>query len=203
MEGLRSDHTGIFVELMKRFRQGDRAAAGRLVENLYPELRRLAAQKMARERIDHSWQPTVLVHELFLRLSQIEGIAPQQTDGPSDAAQEKAWFLNLAGLIMQRKLTDHARPLQRKAPRLDLEIVQTKIGEGTGQETLQYVEGLLDGLSAVNPKLRTVVEGRVFLGQTLSEIATGLNCSERTAAAYWSLARRWLAQQMDSDTEAA
>jgi RNA polymerase sigma factor (TIGR02999 family) len=198
-----SESTDIFVELMRRFRQGDRLAAGHLVERLYPELRHLAAQKMSRERVDHSWQPTLLVHELYLRLHQMDGITAKPGQSFENPSQEKAWFLNLAGLIMQRKLIDHARPMRRKAPRLDLEIVHAQAAGGTGQETLQYVEELLTGLEGVDPKLRTVVEGRVFLGLTLAEIATRLGCTERTAAAYWAMARRWLAQQMDSEDEAA
>jgi RNA polymerase sigma factor (TIGR02999 family) len=199
-----SNDTGVFVELMRRFRQGDVVAAGRLVETLYPELRRLAAQKMARQPADHSWQPTLLVHELFLRLRQIEGLAARPKESPQNAAQEKAWFLNLAGMIMQRKLIDHARPLSHKAQKLDMEIVHSRLAaSASGQETLQYVEDLLSGLDTLDPQLRTVVEGRVFLGETLAEIAVRLNCSERTAAAYWRFARTWLAERMDLDAQAA
>ena len=149
------NQSGLFVELMRRFRQGDHVAA--------------------------------------------------TEDNPAgrDPAKEKTWFLNLAGLIMQRKLIDHARPLSRKSPKIALEIIHMKVAGGGGQETLQYVEDLLSGLATVDPKLRSVVEGRVFLGHTLAEIAAQLNCSERSAAAYWAFARRWLAEQMDSGNEAA
>src|SRR5689334_21833994 len=58
--------------LMSDLRQGRSEALGRLTEVLYPELRRLAAAKMARERSDHTWQPTVLVHELFLELTRLK-----------------------------------------------------------------------------------------------------------------------------------
>ena len=105
---------------------------------------------------------------------------------------------------MQRKLIDHARPLSRKARKLDMGIVHSRLAaSASGQETLQYVEGLLSGLDALDPRLRTVAEGRVFLGQTLSEIAGRLNCSERTAAACWRFARIWLAEHMDLDAQAA
>jgi hypothetical protein len=49
-------------------RTGDDAAAGRLFELVYAELRQVAAQKMAREAAGHTLQPTALVHEAWLRL---------------------------------------------------------------------------------------------------------------------------------------
>lgn len=64
--------------LMAELRQGRSGAAGRLVEVLYPELRRLAAAKMSRERPDHTWQPTALVHEL-MELSRIKGLPAHRT----------------------------------------------------------------------------------------------------------------------------
>ncbi len=56
------------AELLARFRDGDRRAASQLVELLYPELRRIAATKMKKERLEHTWQPTALVNELYFEL---------------------------------------------------------------------------------------------------------------------------------------
>jgi hypothetical protein len=58
------------TELMTQFRHGDQQAAAKLTEVLYPELRRIAAASMRRERIEHSWQPTLLVNELYLKPGQ-------------------------------------------------------------------------------------------------------------------------------------
>ena len=54
------------ASLMARFRSGDREAADQLFSLLYPELRRLAAVKMQAEGSQHSWQPSLLVNELYL-----------------------------------------------------------------------------------------------------------------------------------------
>ena len=59
---------------MADFRKGDTAAANRLVELLYPELRKLAAAKMKGERSAHTWQPTLLVNELYLALVKIKAL---------------------------------------------------------------------------------------------------------------------------------
>jgi predicted translin family RNA/ssDNA-binding protein len=52
--------------------------AGKLVEQFYPELRRLAALRMAGERINHTWQPTVLVNELYLELTRMKALPAAQ-----------------------------------------------------------------------------------------------------------------------------
>lgn len=58
--------------LMAAFRNGDKHAAGALVDLFYPELKRLAAARMKGERTEHTWQPTVLVNELYLELIKVK-----------------------------------------------------------------------------------------------------------------------------------
>jgi RNA polymerase sigma factor (TIGR02999 family) len=178
--------------LLAEFAAGNRAIAGSLVEALYPELRRLAAAKMARERTDHTWQPTVLVHELYLELSRLSSWSGL------DGNPNKAAFVRLAGRIMERRLIDHARPLYRRLPRLDVEAAELLLPASTAEDTLLYVEDLLAKLARIDPRFRAVVERKVFLDMTLAEIATDLGCSERTAATYWSFARRWLARELET-----
>jgi len=93
------------ARLMADFRKGDSAAANELIELLYPELRRLAAAKMKGERSGHTWQPTLLVNELYLSLVKIKVLE----GSGSGADQEKAAFLGLAGQIMKRLLIHHSR----------------------------------------------------------------------------------------------
>ena len=62
------------AQLMLRFRQGDRDAAGQLIELFYPQLKQLAATKMRRESAPHTWQPTVLINELYLELVKIRAL---------------------------------------------------------------------------------------------------------------------------------
>ena len=55
--------------LLEQVRSGDRADFNRLIEAVYPELRRMARAYLRRERRDHVLQPTALVNELYLRLA--------------------------------------------------------------------------------------------------------------------------------------
>jgi len=56
------------TRILNSIEHGDTKAADALLPLVYQELRRLAAQKMAREAPGHTLQPTALVHEAWLRL---------------------------------------------------------------------------------------------------------------------------------------
>jgi RNA polymerase sigma factor (TIGR02999 family) len=177
------------ARLMTDFRKGDKAAANHLVELLYPELRKLAATKMRGERTAHTWQPTLLVNELYLALVKIKALG----DG-GNADQEKAAFLGLAGHVMKHLLIDHARPLYRRAEKIELRDMPDRVPAGV--ESMQFVEEVLARLAAINPKLRSVIEMRVFEGLTGDEIAQQLGCSPRTVANLWTFAKRWLEKEL-------
>jgi RNA polymerase sigma factor (TIGR02999 family) len=177
------------ARLMADFRKGDKAAANRLIELLYPELRKLAAAKMKGERPGHTWQPTLLVNELYLALVKIKSLG-----GGGDADQEKAAFLGLAGHVMKRLLIDHARPLYRRAERIPLLDLPDQAPAGI--EDAQFVEEALSRLASINPRLRSVVELRVFEGLTGDEIAQQLDCSPRTVANLWTFAKTWLSKAL-------
>jgi RNA polymerase sigma factor (TIGR02999 family) len=175
--------------LMRSFRQGDQQAARELVDLLYPELRRIAAGQMRRERAGHTWQPTVLVNELYLELIKIRALKPGQ-----DETSEKEAFLKLAAYLMKRLLIHHSRPLYRRVEKVPFDGF-AETGRGGGEE-LAEIEAALSRLAAVNPRLRAVVELKVFEGLTGEEIAQRLNCGPATVARDWNFARHWLQEEL-------
>src|SRR5262244_1902059 len=70
-----------------------------LLEELYEELRALAAHHLRGERAGHTLQPTALVHEVFLRMQGREGLA----------VTRRTHFMAIASIAMRRVLVDHAR----------------------------------------------------------------------------------------------
>jgi RNA polymerase sigma factor (TIGR02999 family) len=169
---------------MAAFRSGDSEAGARLVDLFYPELKRLAAGHLRRERQGHSWQPTLLVNELYLQLTKIKALRPVENDDPND----KAAFFALAGQIMKRLLIHHARPLSQKARKVpvwdDLRF--------DSDDSLIEVEDLLSRLGSIKPIVRTVVELKVFEGKTAEEIAEQLGCATVTINRHWQFARHWM-----------
>lgn len=178
---------------MGQLRGGSPEAAGELVELFYPELRRLATARMLRERGNHTWQPTVLVNELYLELTRIKALPP---GSPHDEKEREAFF-GLAAFLMKRLLVHHARPLPKR-------VTKAEIGEAvglavSGEESLHEVEDLLNRLGTIDTNLRSVVEMKVFEGLTREEIAGKLNCSVRTVARHWEFAQHWLEKAMAVD----
>jgi RNA polymerase sigma-70 factor (ECF subfamily) len=85
---------------LTELRSGSPEASGNLVELFYPELRRLASARMAGERSNHTWQPTVLVNELYLELTRVKSLRPDATVG----VDERNAFFGLAAFLMRRLL---------------------------------------------------------------------------------------------------
>jgi RNA polymerase sigma factor (TIGR02999 family) len=179
---------GRITELMESLRSGNKEAAGQLVAAFYPELRRMAARRMRSERTPHTWQPTVLVNELYLELLKITSIKTGE-DTPDREA-----FLGLAAHIMRRLLIHHARPLQRQVEQV--ELLEDLELEANGAARIAEVEALLDRLSSIDPQLRTIVEMRVFEGFSIPDIAARLNCGARTVDRRWAFASKWLEHQL-------
>src|SRR5436853_2186852 len=103
------------AHLMRDLRHESDTAKKELVKVLYPELRRVAAYKMKRERLNHTLQPTAIVNELYLELLKIRGL-PEREYVDED---EKAAFLRLAGKVMDRLLINHSRRLSSRVERID------------------------------------------------------------------------------------
>jgi RNA polymerase sigma factor (TIGR02999 family) len=176
--------------LMAAFRQGDRQAADELVEIFYPQLRRLANSRMKSERPGHSWQATLLVNELYLELIKIKVLPAPEADG-GDA---KAAFFGLAAYLMRRLLIHHSRPLAARAVKVELDDSRAI----PGIESVAEIEVALSRLEAIRPRLRAIVELKVFEGMTIDEVAHRLGCSTATVTREWYFARHWLQHELAS-----
>ena len=179
--------------LMARFRLGDRDAVDQLFVLLQPELRRLAAAKMNGEGKEHSWQPSLLGNELYLHLVKVKSLpAPENS-----ARSERDHFLHFAGHVMRHLLIDHSRLLSRRATKIDIAEFD-ELGEETGTASLQEIDDLLDRLGGIEPRLRSLVEMKVFEGLSLEEIAKRLDLHPRAVARNWTFCKRWLREKLQS-----
>ena len=156
-----------------------------LVEMLYPELRRIAAIHMRRERHDHTLQPTALVSEVFLKLANNANIR----------WRDRNHFLLAASKAMRLLLIDHGRSHNAekhggKAERLQFQDVDAPQID----RSIEYLEvhEVLKRMTAVDPRMAAVVELRIFGGLTFREVGEVLGVCEKTAKRDWAVARAWL-----------
>jgi RNA polymerase sigma factor (TIGR02999 family) len=182
--------------LMGRFRAGDRAAADSLFTRLYPELKRLAAIKMASENKEHSWQPSLLVHELYLQLLKVKAL-PQPEDPSGDSEREH--FLRFAGHVMRNLLIDHSRAPAKRYQKIDIATFPL-LDEQPSEVTLKEIDDLLEQLARISPRLRSIVEMKVLEGMQVAEIAQRLGVAERTVARNWVFCKQWLRDQFSPHT---
>src|SRR5262245_48436849 len=108
------------TQILNAIAQGDPHAAEQLLPLVYDELRRLAAQKMAREKSGQTLQPTALVHEAYLRLVGKGGEHLWDSRGHFFAAAAEAMRRILVENARRKRSRKHGGGLRRR----DAEEVQ-------------------------------------------------------------------------------
>ena len=183
------------IRLLERVRSGDAAARGELMARVYAELRALAGRYLAGERREHTLQPTALVHEAFVRLS----------NGAVFPAESRAQFFALAARSMRQVLIDHARARRRaKRDAERIELDETLDGALVAFEDraldLLALDQALSELESTEPRLARLIELRFFAGLESEEIARVEGLSERTVRRDLLFARGWLRRRLEGGT---
>lgn len=180
-----------FTVILQRIDQGDPHAAHELLPLVYEELRKLAAQKMARENPGQTLQATALVHEAWLRLGG--------DDQP--AWDNRAHFFAAAAEAMRRILIDNARRKQTLRHGGDLERVNLEaleLAANLDDEQLLALNDALEHFAIHDARKAELVKLRFFVGLTNEQAARVLGVSEPTAKRDWAYARAWLFREMSS-----
>ena len=170
--------------------EGEAGALDRLMDLVYPTLRRIARGHLARRRAGENIESAALTNEAYLKLVRAGGIR----------CENRAHFLALCAQIMRRILVDHVRR-RGYAKRggaalcvtLDDDAVVT--ADTPGIDVLELDEAL-HRLAAVDSRKSRVVELRYFGGLTIEETADTLAVSLETVKRDWRMARAWLRSEL-------
>jgi RNA polymerase sigma factor (TIGR02999 family) len=172
------------TQILDAIAGGDPQAASQLLPLVYDELRRLAAQQLAREAPGQTLDATALVHEVYLRLV-----------GPADDRRwkDRGHFFAAAAQAMRRVLIDSARRklAQKRGGGLTRQPLDAVAAPGPDEELVALDEAL-QKLAALDPLKARLVELRYFAGLTGEQAAAALNISPTTADRHWAYARAWL-----------
>lgn len=177
------------TSLLRAWRAGDEGALEQLVPLVYAELRRLADREMRRERVGHTFRPTDLVSEAYLRLS--EGTAPELND--------RAHFFAVAVRYMRQVLVDHARhhAAEKRGARAHRVTLDESIAVAVDQaEELIALDDALRALAEQDPRKAQVVELHYLGGMTQEEIALVLDVHVNTVARDLRFAAAWLGRAL-------
>jgi RNA polymerase sigma-70 factor (ECF subfamily) len=162
--------------------------------SLYGELRRIAARHLNTERLNHTLQPTALVHEAYLKMTSA-GERTYSGDGH---------FLAVASRVMRQILVDHARSrcAQKRLgdKHYSLSDLTVEIGSDHGpvMTELLQLDDALRALAAESETLARLVEMRYFGGMTAEESAEALGISVHIARHDLRYAQAWLRRRLRS-----
>jgi RNA polymerase sigma factor (TIGR02999 family) len=158
-----------------------------LLPQVYDELRKLAAAKLASEKPGQTLDATALVHEAYIRLVGTNGECP---------FANRHHFFAAAAEAMRRILIDSARrKLAQKRgtnPRkveLDLDRLASP-GDEAG-EWIDLDEALL-AFASVDAEAAELAKLRIFAGLSVEEAAQALGIARATGFRAWTYARAWL-----------
>ncbi len=181
------------TQILYAIGQGNRHAAADLLPLLYDELRKLAAQQLARESAGQTLQPTALVHEAYVRLI-----------GTEDARcwDNRGHFFGAAAEAMRRILIENARRKMRI--KHGGEMVRVDLSDDISQmedhpERLIELDTALTKLVGEDPTAAEVVKLHFFAGLPLEEVGTLLGMSRATTYRQWSYARSWLKCELERE----
>jgi RNA polymerase sigma factor (TIGR02999 family) len=177
------------TRILSAIQEGDPRAAEQLLPLVYEELRRLAAQRLVREKPGQTLQGTALVHEAYLRL--VGGDSPARWDG-------RGHFFAAAAEAMRRILIDQAR--RKKSDKagghlrrvnLDDDLLKAP-RDDQDPDQLLALDDALRQLEIEDPLKARLVKLRYFAALPLPEAAAALGISLSTAKRHWVYARSWL-----------
>ncbi len=178
------------TRILQELQAGDSSGLPVVAEAVQRELRDLAAHHLARERRDHTLQPTALVNEAYLKL----------VEQRSRNWESKKHFLAIASLAMRRVLLEHARARRAERrggglKRVTLFDAPTALHEEP--DAILALDEALVAFAEIDPENARIVELRFFAGLEVADVAALLDVSQRTVERGWRAAQAWLRDRLE------
>lgn len=181
------------THLLKAHSSGDQNAMDELFPLVYDKMKKMAHYRLLREREDHTFKTTDLVHEAYMKLLQFNRIN----------WENRSHFFGIASQIMRNILVDYA--VRQKAEKRGGEWQRVTLGNQRASTEVSLYDILsihqaLERLTKIDERQGRVVECRYFGGLTLEETAKALGISTPTVSRDWKMARAWLNREL-TETE--
>ena len=178
------------VRLLNEVSSGDQGGFPKLVTMLYDDLRVLASRLLSRESSGHTFRPTDLVSESFLKL----------VDQTRIDWRGRTHFMAVSAQVMRRILIDHARTKHRAKrggrDRLRLELRDDFAVRLDRPEEILAVDEIIDKLAHLNETHARILELKYFGGLGVKEISHAIGVSTRTVERHWTMIRAWFLREL-------
>ena len=194
------------TRLLDQAGAGSSEAREHLLEEVYNELRVIAASQMRHERDDHTLDATSLVNESYFKL--IRSLGGEGADDLDQSLElfkfsHRHAFYKAAATAMRRILIDHARAKatgkrsgENKGRRVSIDLIEASTLDNP--HDLLSLDDALSRLESEDERAASVVRLRFFAGRQIDEIAEMLDVSSRTVKRDWEFARARLQQLIEA-----
>jgi RNA polymerase sigma factor (TIGR02999 family) len=177
------------TRLLQDWGQGDPSALERLIPLVFDDLRQIAGRMFQRESDGHTLQPTALVSEVYLKL----------TNQRKMHWQNREQFFGVAAMMMRRILVDYAKA--RQAAKRGSGAAMAQLDETIAIPELPGVDFValdeaLSRLAEIDSRQGQIVGMRFFMGLDNEEIGEILKVSVTTVKREWRTARLWLFREL-------
>jgi len=179
------------IDVLTELRSGRHGALDQLIPLVYNELRAIAHRQLALRARGSTLSTTALVHETYLKL----------VDQSRADWRDRAHFLAVASIAMRHVLVDRAKAratLKRGGERRRITLDDSHIAVDDQPDALLQLDGAMNRLAELQPRLARVVECRFFGGLTEDEIAEALGVTVRTVQRDWAKARMLLQRELEA-----
>lgn len=176
--------------------EGDAAAADAIVAVVYDELRAMARTRLRSARPGATIQPTMLVHDVYLKLF-----------GGSMRFESRRHFFFAAARAMKDVLCERARKRARREALGDGVVdgqrrnAERSAESERSRSMILAVTEALPRLQAADPRAHDVVTLRFFAGVPVEQVAELLGVTTRTVERDWKFARSWLFAELAASGE--
>ena len=178
------------TQLLDAIEDGDAQASEQLLPVVYGELRKLAALRLANEPAGQTLQATALVHDVFVRLVDVDRQQKWNSRGH---------FFGAAAEAMRRILVENARrkrSLKRGGDLARQELDEADIAASELKHDVLALNEVLNQLAEVDAQAATLVKLRYFTGLTMPQAAEALGMSARSAERLWTWSKAWLFREL-------
>jgi RNA polymerase sigma factor (TIGR02999 family) len=178
--------------LLARVRGGERAALDRIFALVYEELHSRADRELHHGAPGETLSPTVLVHEVYLKLA----------DAAPLAVDDSHHFFALAARAMRQIIIDHARrslAQKRGGGARAVTVDVPDLTRSAEPADLLALDRALTELGELDDRLAHMVELRFFAGLSVERTAETMALSPRTVKRDWRKARAFLHRAIEGE----
>ncbi|MEQ1824810.1 MAG: ECF-type sigma factor [Pirellula sp.] len=183
------------TRILSQIESGDPSAANQLLPLVYDELRKLATARLAQEKPGQTLQATALVHDVYIRLVDVD--KPQHWNG-------RGHFFGAAAEAMRRILVENARRKLRvrhggEMTRIDFD--EAELVCALPPDELLGLNDAIENLAKHDQPAAEMVKLRYFAGLSVEQAADVLGLSRTNAYRHWTYAKAWLFSQIQDQSK--